>query len=125
MTLAASEARLHGSQFRYERDEHKDNIGSWLNPEEWVDWEVKITKPGKFDVMADIAAPEAASFEVAVGAQKLVGKAPVTGSYTKFEGTKVGQIQISAAGNTVLSVRPVKEGWHPINLKSVRLKTAP
>ena len=42
-----------------------------------------------------------------------------------FKQVKLGTVEISAAGKAVLAVRPVKDGWHPINLKVIRLTLAP
>ena len=50
------------------------------------------------------------------------GTAYPTGDYGKFRVTKLGTIEIPAAGKTTLAVRPVKEDWHPLNLKAIRLK---
>ncbi len=122
IALPAVEARCHGDQVKYESGHERDNIGFWMNPDEWVDWEVKITKPGRFDVSAEIAAPDAASFEVTAAGQSVSGKARVTGDYGKFRVTKVGQLEIGTAGKISIAVKPVKDGWRPINLKSVRLK---
>jgi alpha-L-fucosidase len=122
--LRASEANLHGTEFRFESGDRRDNIGFWLNPAEWVDWEVKVTRPGKFIVTAEIAAPNASSFEVSVGSQKLSGKAPVTGDYGNFQTADIGTVE-PAAGTSTLAFRPVKEGWTAINLRAVRLRPAP
>ena len=34
----------------------------------------------------------------------------------------LGQIQILSAGKTSLKVTPIKEGWKPINLRSIAIK---
>jgi len=127
ITLAASEARCHGDGIRYESGSERDNLGFWLNPADWADWEVSITKPGKFEVTAEIAAPAAASLQVGIGDQRIKGDAPVTGDYGKFRRVKFGTLEIPSKGKVSISVRPVTEGWHAVNLKSIRLKpiTAP
>ena len=125
LLLPASEARLHGEQIKFEAGDQRNNIGFWLNPEEWVDWEFKATKAGKFDLSADIAGLDATSFVVGLGSQKLKQTVKATGDYGKFSTMKLGTVEITAPGQVTLSVRPVKDGWHPLNLKSVRLKPAP
>jgi alpha-L-fucosidase len=124
LLLRASEARTHGDQVKYESGDQRDNLGFWLDPKDWVDWEFKATKTGKFELSAEIAAPAAASFEITLGEQKVKGAAPVTGDYGSFRLTSLGVIEIAATGKATLAVRPVAEGWHPINLKSIRLKPA-
>jgi alpha-L-fucosidase len=122
VTLPASEARLHGSTFRYESGEALDNIGYWTTPEDWADWEFKVSRPGEFTVSGLIAAPASGDFEVSVAGQTLRCAAPNTGNFVTFALVKLGVVRISTEGKTVLSVRPIKDGWQPMNLKTVRLE---
>jgi hypothetical protein len=122
LTLPAAEARTHGQQIKFEPGDDHDNIGFWLDSGEWVDWQYEVSKTGKFEVSAEIAAPQAASFQVTLGDQKIKGVAPVTGDYTRFRLVKLGTLQLTATGPATLAVHPVKEGWQPINLRSIRLK---
>jgi len=122
ITLVASEARLHGQQIQYEHGHRRDNLGFWLDPADWADWEFSVTRPGKFELAAEIAAPEAAGFEVSLGEEKIKGIAPVTGDYGNFKEVMLGNFAINSRGKMTLAVHPVQEGWHPINLKSIRLK---
>lgn len=120
--LAAREAHLHGSQIQYESGGLRDNLGYWLSPDDWADWDFKVTQPGKFQVTAEIAAPVLTSFELSVGGQTLRCTSPVTGSYTTFQTASLGTIGISSAGNATVAVHPIRDGWQPMNLKSVELK---
>ncbi|HXF09322.1 MAG TPA: alpha-L-fucosidase [Desulfuromonadaceae bacterium] len=122
MVLPAADAELHGTVFRYESDSLLDDIGYWVNPADWADWSVKMTKPGRFDVSAMIAAPAASSFDLSVGGQTLHCTGPVTGNYVTFQPVKLGTIEVSAAGKTSVAVHPVKDGWQPMNLRSITLK---
>jgi len=122
LVLQASEARLHGDQIKYESSDQRDNIGFWSDPAEWADWEFTVTKPGNFEVSAEVAAPAKASLEVTLADQKLKGEAPVTGDYGRFRRVKLGTLQIQTTGKATLAVHGVHEGWHPVNLKAIRLK---
>ena len=73
---------------------------------------------------AEIATLDIGSLRVSVGDSTTKGTAYPTGDYGKFRVTKLGTLEISAAGKTTLAVRSVKEGWHPLNLKAIRLKPA-
>jgi alpha-L-fucosidase len=118
--LLASEADLHGG-LHYESGGGKDNIGFWTNPEDTASWSFKVNRPGKFKVMAEIAAEASGKFEVMVGEQKVQGTAPATQDYTKFQSTNLtGALDISA-GNVTLTVKAVGEGWQPMNLRSLQL----
>jgi alpha-L-fucosidase len=124
VTLPASEARLHGSTFNYESGGPLDNIGSWMNPNDWADWEFKVEQPGKFTVSAIISSPAASPFELSTGGQTLRCTAPVTGDYVTFRPVTLGTIEIPAAGTVALAVHPIKDGWQPMNLKAVKLTPA-
>jgi alpha-L-fucosidase len=124
VVLPASEARLHGSQIKYETGHQRDNLGFWTNPADWADWEFKVTRPGKFEVAAEVSSLDKASLAVSAGDSRTSGAVPATGDYGKFKVAKLGIIEITAPGKVTLAVRPVKDGWHPLNLKAIRLKPA-
>ncbi|SPE62831.1 Alpha-L-fucosidase [Verrucomicrobia bacterium] len=124
LVLPASEARVHGTELKYESGARRDNLGFWLRDEDWADWEFTVTQPGKFEVSAETAAPEDAAFAVSIGQQQIQGRAPVTGDYGEFKATKLGVLEINSPGKVILAVHPVKEGWHPINLRCIRLAPA-
>ena len=124
LVLPANEARTHGNEIKYESGHQRDNLGSWTNPGDWADWEFKVTKPGRFRVTAEIASLNKASLAVSAGESTTTGVTPATGDYGKFKIAELGEIEIPSAGKVVLAVRPVKAGWHPVNLKAIRLKPA-
>ncbi len=119
----ASEACLHGNEIKYETGPQRDNLGFWTNPDDWADWAFLVTQPGRFEVTAEVAALEPASLEVSVGdGHSSRGQVRATGDYGKFRVAKLGVVEIASPGKATLAVRPVKEGWHPVNLKAIRLK---
>jgi alpha-L-fucosidase len=118
--LLASEADLHGG-LQYESGGGKDNIGFWTNPEDTASWSFKVNRPGKFKVMAEIAAEASGKFEVLVGEQKVQGTMPTTQDYTKFQRTNLTGVLDISAGNVTLTVKPVSDGWQPMNLRSLQL----
>ena len=118
----APKANSYQYQFRYESGGQLDNIGYWTTPEDWVDWEFKITKPGEFIVSSVISAPSSGVFDIA--SQTIRCAAPKTGDYFTFTPVKLGRVKISANGTMVLAVRPIMEGWQPMNLKGIRLDPA-
>jgi alpha-L-fucosidase len=124
VALPASEARLHGSDIKYETGAQRDNIGFWFSPNDWADWEVNVTKAGKFEVTAEVAATDAASLEVSAGGSKSTGQAASTGDYGKFKVTKLGTVEISSPGKINIGLHAVPTGWHPLNVKALRLKPA-
>jgi hypothetical protein len=119
--LPASVADLHGA-LQYEIGAGKDNIGMWTSPADTADWTFKVDHAGQFKVIADIAAVDAGKFQVMVDGQKLEGTVPVTKDYTKFQTVTLdGTLEIEKPGIVTVTVKPVAEGWHPMNLRSLRL----
>jgi alpha-L-fucosidase len=121
LVLQASEATLHGNII-YESQAPHDNIGAWENPDDWAEWTFNVAKPGKFDVSAEVAALEKASFEVSAGDKKVRGNANATGDWTKFRLVKLGTLDLPFAGKATVTIHAVKDGWQPLNIKAVRLK---
>ncbi|HEY2083740.1 MAG TPA: hypothetical protein VGI88_13235, partial [Verrucomicrobiae bacterium] len=119
--LPANEARLHGSTIKYESGGALDNLGYWTDPDDWADWQFKVEQPGKFTVSAIISSPAASPFQISTGGQTISCTAPVTGDYTTFRSVTLGSIEIPAAGLVRLAVRPVKDGWQPMNLRAIKL----
>ncbi|HEX4122225.1 MAG TPA: alpha-L-fucosidase [Verrucomicrobiae bacterium] len=121
ISLSASDAVLHGDAIQTESLAGHDSIGFWTNPENWAEWTFKVTTPGQFTVSADVASLGAASLDLSVADSHLRADAHATGSYTKFKSAKFGSIDIPSSGLVTLTLRPVKDGWQPVNLRSLRL----
>ena len=122
IALPAVEAKLHGETFRHEEGGPLDDIGFWTNPNDWAEWEFKVHTPGRFELSGIFAAPGVGKFDLVVGAQTLRCMPPMTASYFDFKSAPLGEIEITKPGPVKLAVRPVKEGWQPMNLKSLQLK---
>jgi len=127
ITLGSDDVILHGNKVKVEHIHRKGmlkaaegNVGCWVDPADWIEWQFVVTKPGKFTVTAEIAAQGSGSFEIIVGDNKLKAKAPKTGDYAKFQKVKLGEIEI-ATGKRTLAIKPMKESWHPFNLSSLTL----
>jgi alpha-L-fucosidase len=122
ITLPAVDATCHGQRIRYEVGPDRDNIGYWLDPNDWAQWQFQVATPGTFAISAEIAALGAGSFHVVVGGQKVEATSPITGDYGRFTVVSLGTIEIPQAGKTSLAVKAVPQGWEPLNLKSIVLK---
>ncbi len=119
--LPASESDLQGA-LQYETGSGKDNIGFWNNPADTAGWTFKVNHAGQFKVTADIAAVDAGTFQVIVDGQKLEAAAPITKDYTKFQTVTLdGTLGIEKSGIITLIVKPVANGWNPMNLCGLRL----
>jgi alpha-L-fucosidase len=125
VTLKAVDATVHGEQARYERGGGKDNIGFWINPEDWVEWRFQVRAPGTFRVEVTYACDtgaEGTGYAVVVGENWVTGRVQATGSWTAFETADLGTIQVPSAGDYHLSVKPiVMPRYAVMNLQSVHL----
>jgi hypothetical protein len=112
---------LNGKTFQYEVGGPLDDIGFWTDPNDWADWSIKVNRPGKFAVVAVIGAPASSPFDVVVVGQTIHCTGPATANYIEFKLAILGTIDVPTAGKTTLAVKPNKESWQPMNLKSITL----
>jgi len=123
--LGASAAALHGPGIHTEsKDNGRPNIGFWDDPSAWVSWDVTFPKPGDYEVHARIAATRQGTFEVRIGAARLVGKSPATGAWDEFKTVRLGTIAVKKAGRQEVKVVPVATGWAAMNLSRLELRLA-
>ena len=121
LELLADEARLHGNTIKQEGS-GKSNVGFWTDAADWIDWQFEVTKPGKFEVVAELSCKGSGSFVVAMGGDKFTAKAPSTNDYTKYEAVTLGMLSLPTAGKATLSIQPVSRGWVPMNVRKVTLR---
>ena len=124
LTLLPADAVTHGAIKVEQKAGGKDNIGFWLNAADYVEWNFKAVRAGKYEVSAETAAPEATSLDLMLGAQKMRAAIPQTGDYAKFQKVNLGTIEIAAPGNVTLQLKPAND-WKPINLRALNFKAVP
>ena len=124
MTLPAALTEIHGDGAQVEEKDGQPNIGYWTNARDWLSWPFKLEKGGRFEVLATVATSARSSkFELAVGEQKLTAQVETTGDYETFKTVKLGEVRLEK-GSYELTVKPVRDQWQAINLRSVVLKPA-
>jgi alpha-L-fucosidase len=123
LVLTADSAEVHGDKLNTEDRDGQMNLGFWDNPGEWVSWNVRVDKPGKFSVSASVATVnDGAELQIEVSANKLVGRIPATGDWGTFKTVDLGMIEINKAGGQEVNVRPKgASSWKAINLRFIRL----
>jgi alpha-L-fucosidase len=128
LSLTAADTDLHGETFKFQDSNGIGNIGYWVNPAEWMSWDVNVKTPGKFDVTVEFACENdspGTEYTVAVGDQKVSGKVDSTGSWDKFVAKKIGTLTLSTAGQQTIALKVVKmPGRAVMNLKSITLTPA-
>jgi alpha-L-fucosidase len=125
ITLKAADAEIHGHA-GIEHSDGKDNIGFWVNKDDFVTWKFKVTKPGKFDVELETACKagsEGSEYTVSVGSESVKDAVESTGSWQSYKTKKIGQISVPAEGTVELAVKALsKKGEGVMNLRSVALR---
>jgi alpha-L-fucosidase len=116
LTLSPESAVAHGEIKIEQKAGGKDNIGFWMNAADFVEWTFKAVRPGKYEVSAEVAAPEATSLDIVIGTQKVRAAVPQTGDYAKFQKATLGAL--------TLQLKPAGE-WKPINLRGLEIRPVP
>ena len=122
----ATDATIHGNSPQYEAGGGKDQIGYWGDPQDFVSWEIKLTKPGTSAVSITYSCnpgAEGSEFLVEVSAQNLIGRSKPTGSWAEHLTESLGQVTLDQPATITLSVKPKtdKAAWKVIGLKSIML----
>jgi arylsulfatase A-like enzyme len=124
--LFAKDARIHGTKARYEPEPHKNTIGYWTVPEDWVSWDFEVARAGRYEVEVQQGCKEGGS-EVAVeiAGQTLAFTVVGTGHFQHFIQKTLGTVDL-AAGAQTLAVKPrAKRGAAVMDLRRVVLRPAP
>ncbi len=76
----------------------------------------------EFNVVADVATMGESHLVVQIGDRELTAKIPNTGDYAKFQTVELGHVRIDQAGPSSVVVRPDKQAWSPVNIRSITLQ---
>jgi acetyl esterase/lipase len=128
VVLPAHEAVTHGEKLMYEPEPHKNTVGYWVNPKDWVEWHFYTETPGKFalHVLQGCGKGHGGS-EVAVqlGNQTVDFVVEDTGHFQNFKDREVGRLEIAKPGIYTLKIVPKKKAKVAImDVRQVRLVPA-
>jgi len=121
ITLLPDDARLEGNQIRTELKDKFANIGYWTDPGDIVSWDLCADRDGKFSVRIETAAPSAGAVLKVQGVGNLAYSVPKTADYSTYQTGRVGDIILTKGAKVTLTLRPVAEGWNPVNCRKVTL----
>lgn len=121
LVLAAQEANHTGLLF-VESIGGEHNLGNWTDANDHADWEFSELPPGRYAVTVEVAAPSAARLQAVVDDQEVAGDITPTGNFDTFAVQSLGELEIKSTGKQSLSLRPVADGWSPINVRNVTLR---
>jgi alpha-L-fucosidase len=127
--LPAGQAVIHGTGPRYESTGSTDEIGQWTDAKDWIEWEVDLKQPGKFEVGAVLSSPSGGSFDISAGTGVLHVKVPNTPptpntphASSIYVPASLGMLDLPSVGRVKIAVRPVAGSWPGLNLRSLTLK---
>ena len=126
LVLAMDDAHIHnpgyGGRLELRQDDNSAfYLDGWTDYQSRVDWLVRIDEPGIFDVYAEVAAEEPASFLLMAndGQKPLTIKS--TGGQQTFQTQHIGQLTLPE-GESAITIHPQMSFWNPIMLRSVTLR---
>ncbi len=123
--LLPREARLDGETLKTEADNNGNHIAYWNNSKDSVSWNLCADRDAKYVVQVDAAAPAAGSVLQIQGIGKLAYSIPQTADFHTFQSTRVGEVTLTKGSKVTLTLRPVADGWTPVNVRKVELIPQP
>jgi len=116
-------ADLHnrfGTNLQLENTHGESHIGQWSKSGAWVSWTFLISRPGQYRVTAKLSSEKDSkvTWNLA-GKKKNDAMIEATGGFENYEVRELGIIDVKEAGTYSLEIRPDKEGWNPIQVRSV------
>lgn len=123
--LLPGDARCVGEAVKVQTQDGGSNIGFWTQPKDSVTWNLRADSDGKYLVQVEAAATADGSVLLIQGLAKLAYPVPKTTGYDDYQLTKVGEVTLTKGTLIALTLRPVVDGWHPVNVRKVELIPQP
>lgn len=125
VALTAETAEIYGNRLTYEPT--LGNLGWWLRDDDRAAWTFEIDRPGQYEVWLDWACDDGSgggSYAIEVGADRISGMVPGTGSWEDYRRAKLGTVSLGD-GRHRLEVRPEgRPRGALMDLRSVELRPA-
>jgi alpha-L-fucosidase len=126
LSLKAADAAIHGGTAKYEPGKVHEDIGSWTDASDWVEWPVRVSKPGDYEVSLTYACPEdqkGSQYKLLMSGQELLGTVSSTASWDEYKTEAIGSLRVDREGLYMLAIRPVsKPAQAVMNLREVTLR---
>jgi arylsulfatase A-like enzyme len=123
--LLASEAEVHGTLLRYEREPHKRVLGYWTRVEDWASWEFETPRQGRYEVELQFGCGRGSggsTVEVIAADQTLPFVVEETGHFQRMKMQVVGEVTVTSGRHRV-EIRPrTKPGPAVMDLRRVVLR---
>ncbi|MEI6536148.1 MAG: DUF5077 domain-containing protein [Verrucomicrobiaceae bacterium] len=108
--LLAKDAATWSENMRYEPQPNKNCLGYWTDVQDFAEWEMKVDKPGKYQVVVHQgSSPGGSEIAVQFDKQELKFTVQNTGDFHKLAPVSVGEIKVDKPGTYRLAVKPQKK----------------
>ena len=126
--LHARDVIVHGHTVRYEPEPHKNTVGYWMQPADWVRWPFIITTPGSYTVDIEQGCGKGhggSTVHFTCNDQTFKVVVQDTGHFQNFVTRRIGRLKFDRPGEYTLEVRPQnKTSVAVMDLRSVTLTPA-
>lgn len=125
--LMARDATTWSENLRYEPKPEKNCLGFWTDPQDFAEWELKMDKPGKYQVIVHQGSTTGGSdVLVHFGGQQLKFTVKNTGDFHKHTPLSVGEITVEKPDTYRLAIKPQNiSGKAIMDVGKVELKPVP
>ncbi len=125
VTLPARRADIHGIMLRFEPLPHKNTVGFWVRPDDWVSWDFQLHKPGEYDVellQGCGTGSGGSQIEIRIGEKSFTTEVVETGGFQQFVPRTVGSFRLQNTGPWTLEIKCLKKpGVAVMDVREVRL----
>ena len=127
LELTPQFAFLHNNEgaraIRMQESDGVPFLGSWTDVHAWVEWPVKVNRPGRYEVRVEFALEgEGASFSVGLPGQQQRVEVTSTGGHQRYAVKSLGTVTFDQAGSFSFRINPDAMHWQPVNLRRVVLR---
>lgn len=119
--MSPLDAKLKGKSLKLAEHAGKEMISKWDNPDETVSWDLEVTQTGKYAIRLTAAAAKAGAVIRVVGLGQFACSIPETENAKTFRTTLVGEVSLNQGQKITLHLKPVADGWQPVNLNAIEL----
>ena len=125
IVLPAHHAVTHGKLLRYEPQPHKNTVGYWADPSDWVEWKFEIDRPGQFEIEVLQGCGKGhggSEVVVSVADQSVKFAVEDTGHFQNFISRRIGKVMLAKPGEQALQVRAINKAKGAVcDIRQIRL----
>ena len=122
LALAPDEADTTGALKAEGHGRHR-NLGFWTDPSDCASWTVELPSARSYSVAFEAAAEGASKVVLAAGDSTVEIPISATGDFKKYTGVRAGPVKLPA-GRQIIELRAVRQGWCPVNVRTLQLRPA-